>query len=189
MIFFVFAINSVKAQKDLLIKKDSTTIRCKILKITPTEYAYAFVDTANKISNASILINLVDSIQYNKYDSNLVVNKIFNKKKPLVITDEVVEKPYQFTIGIGLNLGNILEFNSSSGPDKKSFSATSALDLGLNYYKETNRFAMTNELHWTIAIQKSGLSNGSHIQRATDDINTLHDFSYAINKSNKWSIK
>lgn len=188
MTFFVFAINSAQAQKDLLIKKDSTTIRCKILKITSSEYTYAFVDTANKISNASILVSLVDSIQYNKYDSNLVANKIFNNKKPLVITDEVVEKPYQFTIGIGLNVGNILEFNSATGPDKKSFSATSALDLGLNYYKETNRFAMTNELHWTMAVQKSGLSNGSHIQRATDDISTLHDFSYAMNKSNKWNF-
>ena len=47
---------------------------------------------------------------------------------------------------------------------------------------------MTNELHWTVGIQKSGLSGGTHIQRATDNINTLHDFSFAINKSNKWNF-
>jgi hypothetical protein len=85
-------------------------------------------------------------------------------------------------------LGNILEFNSTTGVDKKSFSATTALDLGLDYSKEGNRFAMTNELHWTIALQKSGLTSATHIQRVTDDLTTLHDFSFAISKNNKWNF-
>ena len=176
------------AQKDLLLKKDSSEIRCKILKVTGLEYQFAFIDTSNKVIQATILRNLVDSVIYNKYNSDLVANKLFNKKTPNHIAEERGESPYQFVVGVGLNIGNILEFNSASGPDKKSFSATSAIDLGLNYYKEGNRFAMTNEMHWTFAVQKSGLSGGSHIQRASDDLTTLHDFSYSVNKSNQWNI-
>lgn len=176
------------AQKDLMIKKDSTEIRCKILKVTGQKYQFAFIDTSNKVIKKTILRNLVDSVIYNKYDSNFVVNKLFNKKIPIHIAEEGEENPYQFTVGVGLNIGNILEFNAASGPDKKSFSATSAIDLGFNYYKENNPFAMTNEMHWTFAVQKSGLSGGSHIQRASDDLSTLHDFSYAVNKSNQWNI-
>lgn len=76
-----------------------------------------------------------------------------------------------------------MEFNSPSGPDKKSFSATSALDLGLDYYKEGNRFSMTDELHWTLAVQKNGVSVSDRIQRVSDDLITLHDFSYNLTKT------
>jgi hypothetical protein len=189
-LLFVFLLitSSLCAQRDLMVKKDSTEIRCKILKSTGTKYTYAFIDTKNKVVKSNILKVFIDSVQFNKYDSNLVANKLFNKKTPTQIVEEVPEKSYLFTVGVGLNIGNILEFNAPSGPDKKSFSATSALDVGLDYYKEGNRFAMTNELHWTVGVQKSGLSNGDHIQRATDDVSTLHDFSYAMNKSNKWNF-
>ena len=189
-LLFIFLLNAVNlfAQKDLLIKKDSAEIRCKILKATGSKYTYAFIDSGSKVIKTTILKLLVDTIQYNRYDTNLVTHKLFNEKIPAVTENESQPGPYKFTIGIGLNIGNILEFNSASGADKKSFSVTSALDLGLDRYKEGSRFSMTNELHWTVAVQKSGLTSGTHIQRATDDISTLHDLSFAINKSNKWNI-
>ena len=102
--------------------------------------------------------------------------------------EEPVVKPWEFTFGIGLNIGHLLELNPPSGTDKNSFSATCALDLGLNYFEEGKRFFMTNELHWILSVQKAGLSNGSHIQRASDELNTLHDFSLAMNKNNKWNF-
>jgi hypothetical protein len=188
ILFFLLTAGNLLAQKDLIFKKDNSEIRCKILKVSGNKYTYAFIDNKNIVSKSSILNALVDSVIYNKYDTNLVSNKYFNKKSLAAVAEEAPPKPYQFIFGIGLNIGNILEFNSASGPDKKSFSATSALDLGLNYYKESSRFAMTNELHWTISVQKSGFTSTDHIQRATDDLSTLHDFSFAMNKSNKWNF-
>ena len=184
---FLFTTGNILAQRDIIFKKDSTTIRCKILNAKVKTYAYAFIDKNNTVTKAKVAKTLVDSVQYNKYDSNLVAHKLFDEKLQDV-EKEASPKAWVFIFGIGLNVGNILEFNSSSGPDKKSFSATSALDLGLNYFKEGKRFAMTNELHWTVAVQKSGLTSAAHIQRATDDFSTLHDFSYAMNKSNKWNF-
>lgn len=188
-IIFLFTAVQVSAQRDVIFKKDSTEIRCSILKTKGAKYTIAFIDSNNKVVKATLAKVYVDFVQYNKFDSNLVSHVLFNTKiyKEDNAQEEEV-KPYQFTFGIGLNVGNILEFNSSSGPDKKSFSATSALDLGLNYYKEGERFAMTNELHWTISVQKSGLTSATHTQRVTDDLVTLHDFSFAMNKSSKWNF-
>ena len=173
----------------MILKNDSKEIRCKILKETHTKYTYAFVNAKNKVEKATILKSVVDTVQYNKYDANLVENKLFAEKPaPEVVEAEEPEKAYHFTFGIGLNVGNILEFNSPSGPDKKSFSGTGALDLGLDYYKEGNRFAMTNELHWNIAVQKSGITDASRIQRVNDELVTLHDFSFTLSKSSKWNV-
>ncbi len=188
LLIFLLAAGNLVAQRDVIFKKDSAEIRCKILKSTGAKYRYAFINTKNKVIKAAIFKSVVDSVQYNKYDTNLVAHNLFNKNAAIVDPEEAPAKPYRFTLGIGLNVGNILEFNSATGPDKKSFSATGAFDLGLNYYKSSSRFAMTNELHWTIAIQKSGLTSAARIQRATDDLTTLHDFSLAMNKSNKWNF-
>lgn len=187
-LFFMFISTNLLAQKDLIIKKDSTEIRCKILKETHTKYNYAFVNSKNKVVKNSILKSIVAVIQYDKYDANLVENKLFDKKSSSVVEGEDAIKAYQHTFSIGLNLGNILEFNSSSGSDKKSFSLTSAIDLGLDYFKEGHRFAMTNELHWNLSIQKAGLTSNEHIQRVSDELATLHDFSYTLTKNSKWNV-
>jgi hypothetical protein len=186
---FLAGATTALAQRDIIFKKDSTEIRCKILQSKGTKYSYAFIDSNSKVVKAILAKIYIDSVGYNKYDSNLVSHALFNSKSTQAndVQEEQV-KPYQFTFGIGLNIGNILEFNSASGPDKRSFSATSALDLGLNYYKEGKKFAMTNELHWTISVQKSGLTSATHTQRVTDDLTTLHDFSLAMNKNNKWNF-
>jgi|GEM_PF-2186879 len=185
---FVFATGNLFAQTDAIIKKDSTEIRCKILKTTHTKYTYAFVNAKSKVVKTSILKTVVDTIIYDKYDKNLVEHKLFNKTEASVATDEESVKAYQFTFSIGFNLGNVLEFNPPSGSDKKTFSATTALDLGLDYYKEGNRFAMTNELHWNLSVQKSGLTGTNHVQRVSDELSTLHDFSYTISKNSKWNV-
>ena len=187
LVLLILFINStVLAQKDLMQKKDSTEIRCKIISETPTIYTYAYINEKNKVKKTTILLSDVENIQYNNFDKNVVEDPLFNDLPPIVYTEEPI-KSYQYSFALGFNVSNILEFNSPSGPDKKSFSATSTLDLGLDYYKEGNRFAMTNELHWTLAVQKDGISGSDRIQRITDDFITLHDFSYALSKNSKWN--
>lgn len=185
-ILVLFATSNLLAQKDLMHKKDSTEIRCKIIMETPTMYTYAFVNSKNKVKKTTILKSVVENVEYNKYDKNVVEDKLFTNETSIVLDEEPV-KSYQYSFGLGLNLSNILEYNAPSGPDKKSFSATTTLDLGLDYYKEGNRFAMTNELHWTLAVQKSGISGSDRIQRVSDDIVTLHDFSFTLSKNSKWN--
>ena len=187
LVLLILFINStVLAQKDLMQKKDSTEIRCKIISETPTIYTYAYINEKNKVKKTTILLSDVENIQYNNFDKNVVEDPLFNDLPPIVYTEEPI-KSYQYSFALGFNVSNILEFNSPSGPDKKSFSATSTLDLGLDYYKEGNRFAMTNELHWTLAVQKDGISGSDRIQRITDDFITLHDFSYSLSKNSKWN--
>lgn len=185
-ILVLFATSNLLAQKDLMHKKDSTEIRCKIIMETPTMYTYAFVNSKNKVKKTTILKSVVENVEYNKYDKNVLEDKLFTNEASIVLDEEPV-KSYQYSFGLGLNLSNILEYNAPSGPDKKSFSATTTLDLGLDYYKDGNRFAMTNELHWTLAVQKSGISGSDRIQRVSDDIVTLHDFSYTLSKNSKWN--
>ncbi len=177
------------AQQDLLYKKDTTQQRCKILKTTKSKYRYAFLDSLQKVYKASISKSLVDSVKYNYYDSNLVQDKLFkNLVKPVVEANAPKQCSWIFTTTLGFNLGNLLEFNNPSGIDKKTLSGTATIDLGLNYAKEGTRFAMTNELHSIIAIQKSGLTRTDYIQRASNDISTLHDFSFGFGKSKKWNF-
>ncbi len=182
----LFLTTNLLAQKDLMHKKDSTEVRCKILTETPSMYTYAYINAKNNVKKTNILKSVVENVEYNKYDKNVVEDKIFTDDAPIVFTEEPV-KSYQYSFGLGLNVSNILEFNAPSGPDKKSFSATTTLDLGLDYFKEGNRFSMTNELHWTLAVQKSGISGSDRIQRVSDELTTLHDFSYTLSKNSKWN--
>ena len=189
---FVLVISfNATAQKDLIYKKDTTQQRCKILKTTRSNYHYAFIDRLQNVYKTTIAKALVDSVKYNFYDSNLVQNKLFkNVLKPVVEEDITsVQRLWIFTLTAGFNLSNLLEFNNPSGIDKKTLSGTATIDIGLNYAKEVKRFAMTNELHSIIAIQKSGLTRTDYIQRASNDISTLHDFSIAFGKSKKWNNK
>jgi hypothetical protein len=177
------------AQRDIIYKKDSTQIRCKILKVTTDKYEYAFADSTSKVFKTKILKTLVDSVNYNFYDSNLVQNKIFTKKTKLV-TEEIipVQKNWKFILGIGLNVESIIEFNNPFGSDKKSLSGTCSIDAGVNYSKAGSRFAMTNEVHYIFGLQKPGFTSTDHLQRVTDDINFLQDLSLAIGKTKKWNF-
>lgn len=185
-LIILFVTTNSSAQKDLMQKNDSTKIRCKIMIETPTMFTYAYISTKNKVKKTSLLKSVVENVEYNKYDKNLVEDKLFTDEASIVLNEEPI-KSYQYSLALGLNLSNILEFNAASGPDKKNFSATTTLDLGLDYYKEGNRFAMTNELHWVFAVQKLGVSGNDRIQRVSDDLTTLHDFSYTLSKNSKWN--
>jgi hypothetical protein len=48
ILIFLFATVDVSAQKDVLFKKDSTQIRCKVLTETNTAYTYAFINVKTK---------------------------------------------------------------------------------------------------------------------------------------------
>ena len=186
-IMLLFIVAKTFAQRDVLYKNDSTQIRCKILKATTDKYEFAYADSTNKVFKTKILKALVDSVIYNFYDSNLVQNKIFTKKtKP--VTEEAVQKNWRFSLGIGLNVESILEFNNTFGSDKKSLSGTCSIDAGLKYSKDGSRFAMTNEAHYIFGLQKPGFSSTDHLQKVTDDINFLQDLSLAIGKTKKWNF-
>lgn len=98
------------------------------------------------------------------------------------------EKALKATLALGLNISHFMELNANPGPDKKNFSGSGSLDLGLNYKKEGARFEMTNELHWMLNLQKAGLSDTQYIQRVNDDLKTLHDFSLGLTKGNKLNV-
>ncbi len=192
-VLIIFLWQKSYAQKDIIYKNDSTQIRCKILKVTATNYQYAYTDDALKVLKTSILKTLVDSVKQNFYDSNIVQHKIFaTTVKPItanVVVAEPASKNWLFTVGIGVNLGNVLEFNNpSGGGDKKSLSGTVALDVGINYAKQNTRFSCTNELHYLFGLQKSGLTSAAHIQRISDELTTLHDLSIQTGKTKKWNF-
>ena len=109
ILFLCFVSNDLLAQKDAIIKKDSTEIRCKILKETLTKYSYATVNSKNKVVKASILKSIVSNIEFDKYESNLVENKLFENKPILLDENQEPEKAYRFSFAIGLNIGNVLE--------------------------------------------------------------------------------
>ncbi len=88
------------AQKDVMQKKDSTEIRCKIISETPTIYTYAFINEKNKVKKTTILLSDVEKIIYNKYDKNLVEDPLFSNLAPIVYTEEPV-KSYQYSFSLG----------------------------------------------------------------------------------------
>ncbi len=188
--FILLAVSiPIFGQKDIIYKNDSTQIRCRILKTTADKYEYAFADSALKVFKTKILRTLVDSVSYNFYDSNLVQNKIFGRKaKPVAEEVIAVQKNWKFILSVGLNLESIIEFNNPFGSDKKSLSGTCAIDVGVNYSKESSRFAMTNEAHYIFGLQKPGFSSTDYLQKVTDDINFLQDLSLAIGKTKKWNF-
>ncbi len=133
--------------------------------------------------------------QTSNVDTLRIVPKKYSKhidknKKQTITPEELPEKinPLKFTFAIGMNVSHFLELNSSPGPDKKNFSGTGAIDLGLNYKKDGGRLEMTNEAHWMINVQKAGLADTEHIQRVNDDLKTLHDYSVGLTRGNKLSI-
>jgi hypothetical protein len=187
--------NVVFSQKDLIVKKDSTKIRCTVLKMDTDTIKYTFAVSESKMENAAISKALVDRIYYNKFEKDTILPKIAETKKEVVEAKKEIEvaekdsvKSFTYTFGLALNLENILEFNTPNKPDKKIFSATSAIDLGLDYAREGNRFAMTNELHWITSVRKSGITGDNHIERITDDLKLLHDFSVQLSKNSKWNF-
>lgn len=97
---------------------------------------------------------------------------------------EEKEKPWEFTIALGLNLSHTLHVNPRPGASRPGFSTTDAFDLGANC--KVGRFISTNEAHWQFSLYKSG-AKGSPIQKSLDALNTLHDVSVGFSKTNRWN--
>jgi hypothetical protein len=179
------------AQRDIIFKNDNTRLRCKIVRESALKYEFAYANANRRFIKGSILKKMVDSVKFNFFDTDLVKSKNISKNntlKKLPEESNKISEKWKFSFSAGLNLGNILEFNSASGNDKKSFSATSSIDLGLNYQKEGRRFEMTIEMHWLFGLQKSGIKSKDHIQMLSDDLNSLHDFSFGFGRNNKWNF-
>ncbi len=197
-VVFILAADRSAAQ-DVLYKRDS--IRCKILKVTTTDYVYAYRDSNNTVVQATISRRLVDSVKYKRYVTDTIKivsesdkNKQEKKEASVAASDKDKDKdedkvsPWLFTFGIGLSATNFLEINSPHDSNKNSLSATCTIDLGMTYKKDGGRFEMSNELHWLFVAQRSSLKSSAHIQRVADELKTLHDFSLGMNKGNKWSV-
>ena len=183
----------VYAQSDTIFTKGNQQILCSHIKETAEQYNFIYFTSGNKKAKSSILKYLVDSVKnyVPEIDSNSTVkSKRKTKKAREAAKDDnpSPDKPWKFTTAFGINLGNVLEFNNTTGTDKKSLSLNTSLDLGLNYKKQGRKFEMTNELHYLLGIQKEGLSGGTHLQRTQDELSTLHDFSSGLDKKNRWNF-
>jgi hypothetical protein len=181
------------AQTDTIFAKGNQQILCNKVKETNEEYKFTYINANNEKAKSRILKYLVDSIKYFTpvFDTSSKSKKLKRKKVKTVEAvdqNEAAEKPWKKTMAIGVNLGNVLEFNNPSGTDVKNISFTTSLDLGLNYRKPGKKLEMTNELHYLFGFQKANLSSGAHLQRIQDDLNTLHDLSLGLGKTNKWNF-
>lgn len=140
----------------------------------------------DKDSLVIILPNWI--IEPNKpvYDAIIQVNAL-DTTQNLALPSSAKEKYASFQSVVGLSIGNLLEFNNPSGTgDKVSFSLNGSLDLMYRYTNPNSVFNTSHELHWTIGVQKESLGAGSDLQRAQDDVMTLHDVSLAFTKKKKW---
>ena len=182
-------VSNAFAQNDTLFIKANQKIICTHLKENGDQYQFNYISADNQTAKGSIFKWLVDSVKYVK-----PVTKS-NKKKVKPTQQEAqnlnstpIVKNWKHTVSFGINLGNVLEFNNPAGTDRKNFSLNTSLDLGLNYRKEGNKFAMTNELHYLLGFQKEGLTNNDRIQNYQDNLITLHDFSRGFGVGNKMNF-
>lgn len=92
---------------------------------------------------------------------------------------------WEKSINMGINLSHILNINPPTNAPKQGMSFTNTFDISLNYIKEKSRFQMANELHTLFTVNKSHLTSKSTL--IADNLNSLHDVSYAMKKNNKWN--
>ena len=118
-----------------------------------------------------------------------IVPETPNKDLTPTSSDDIKEKNNKFSFAFGLSLGNLLEFNNPSGTaDKNSFSFNGSFDFMHRYEKPSAIFTTSNELHYTLGIQKEDIGPNNYLQRSQDNLQTLHDYSFAFTKKRKWNI-
>jgi hypothetical protein len=192
------------AQYIIYIKGENKIEAIKV-KEMPEQYSFTYLSASLKKEKSSILKTLVDSVvkvQAKPETLTAAVDSAGNAIPPLTKKQQrkkdkelaeannaalatTTEKPWIKTVAFGLNIGNVLEFNNPTGTNDKSFSLNSSLDLGANYKRTGKRIESSNELHFTLGMQKKGLTSSAPIQNVTDNLNTLHDFSIGMGKKNK----
>lgn len=178
------------AQTDTIFAKGNQIVLATNIKDKGDQYSFRFLNSQNQKEKSYLIKNLIDSI---KYDTTSIIIQKGKKRKMKIDNVESspvvqTEKPWKKTMAIGVNLGNVLEFNNPGGTDVKNISLSTSLDLGLNYRKPGKKLEMTNELHYLFGFQKASLTSGAHLQRIQDDLNTLHDLSLGLGKTNKWNF-
>jgi len=190
IIFLVSAmLSNALAQNDTLFIRSNQQIICTHVKEKGDQYNFNYLNTDNQISKGSIFKWLVDSVKYAKPVTKGNKKKVIPTQQDApVLNNTPLVKSWYHTVTFGINLGNVLEFNNPSGVDRKNFSLNTSLDLGLNYRKEGNAFAMTNELHYILGFQKEGLKKTDHIQSYQDNFISLHDMSKGFGSGKKMNF-
>ena len=105
----------------------------------------------------------------------------------LFAQEDTTAKSWEFTAGINTNLSHTLLINPKPSSGKPGFSTTDGFDLSANYVKEGSKFQMTNTLNWQFSLYQADLGK-SPVQKATDEMNTFHDFSRGFTDKNKWNV-
>lgn len=92
---------------------------------------------------------------------------------------------WEKTITWGTSLSHTLNINAPIGTPRQSMSFSNALDISLNYIKETSKFKALNEVHWLFTFAKA--DSRSRTLNSADQVLTFHDLSYAIKNQSKWN--
>jgi hypothetical protein len=119
----------------------------------------------------------------------LFVNSIAHAKSDTLSTDTTaVEKipNWEKSIAWGSNFSHTLNVNAPPGTPKQGLGFNNAIDIFANYVKETSRFNMQNELHWTLTLSKA--DGRSRTVATSDLVQTLHDLSYSIKRNGVWRV-
>ena len=111
-----------------------------------------------------------------------------NAKAQTDTTTTVEEKQpnWEKTLVFGISFSHTLNINPPLGTPKQGMALNNAIDLTANFIKETSKFHMINELHWIFGFGKADAR--SRTLTSSDQILTLHDFSYAFKKKGDWNI-
>ena len=123
---------------------------------------------------------------------NLLTFSILAQGDSLRVDSVKVETPqeeiapsWEKSFALGLSLSHTLNVNppANSAP-KEGFGSTVSVDASLNYIKEKSRFAMKNDLSWTMALYKA---NGqTPTQNTSDILLTNHDLALSFKKGGSW---
>lgn len=174
--------------------KNGMNIKFYKLKQHAKSYSFYQLDSIGNLEATQLPIWIVDNILL---DDPALLNLPTSHSDPSASTStnssppssSAKEKYARFTIGFGLSVGNYLEFNNTSGTgDKNSFNLNGSLDLGHSYSRPEGIINSTNELHYTVGLQKESLTAATELQRSTDDVQTLHDIALAFTKKKKWKF-
>ena len=129
---------------------------------------------------------LPDSTQPVKLSAITATKSDTTAKKIAQTKPDEEEKVWILSLLAGLNLSHTVNINAPKGAGKQGFQTTNSLDIVSTYAKPEGRFGMTNELHWLFSLYVTDL-RGSPVQKAADDLLTLHDYSVKLGPKSKWN--
>ena len=182
---FATSIAIAQQETDTIFLRQGIAIGAQKLKKKGEQWQFWYQNTDGTRIKTRLLTSLVDSISRAQ-----IAEKAKKSGTPKInpASEVEVESPWQTTLALGFNLGNVLVFNAPSGGNKSTFSLSSSIDASLGYQKEGHRFQMSHELHYLFGVQKEGTAPNKPLQRANDDLNTFHDVSVGFGKKNRWSF-